>query len=86
MTATAVAARVDASGLTDVGLKRKVNEDHFVIAAASSSSITGGPTGASRRTTASTTSTASYRQSEDQRRPRRAETSKISTVCFCCLA
>ena len=33
MTATAVAARVDASGLSDVGLKRKVNEDHFVIAA-----------------------------------------------------
>lgn len=32
MTATAVAsAAVDASGLTDVGRKRKVNEDHFVI-------------------------------------------------------
>jgi protein phosphatase len=33
MTAIAVGERVDASGLTDVGLKRKVNEDHFVIAA-----------------------------------------------------
>ena len=33
MTASAVGARVDASGLTDVGLKRKLNEDHFVIAA-----------------------------------------------------
>lgn len=32
MTAIAVGARVDASGLTDVGLKRKLNEDHFVIA------------------------------------------------------
>lgn len=32
MTATAVtAARVDASGLTDIGRKRKANEDHFVI-------------------------------------------------------
>jgi protein phosphatase len=32
MTATAVATtRVDASGLTDVGRKRKQNEDHFVI-------------------------------------------------------
>jgi PPM family protein phosphatase len=32
MTATAVASvQVDASGLTDVGRKRKVNEDHFVI-------------------------------------------------------
>ncbi|MGH7579251.1 MAG: PP2C family protein-serine/threonine phosphatase [Gemmatimonadales bacterium] len=32
MTAAAeVAVRVDASGLTDVGRKRKVNEDHFVI-------------------------------------------------------
>ena len=32
MTATAVVeVRVDASGLTDVGRKRKANEDHFVI-------------------------------------------------------
>ena len=32
MTATAVASvQVDASGLTDVGRKRKANEDHFVI-------------------------------------------------------
>ena len=32
MTATAVASvRVDARGLTDVGKRRKVNEDHFVI-------------------------------------------------------
>lgn len=32
MTATPVASvQVDASGLTDVGRKRKVNEDHFVI-------------------------------------------------------
>lgn len=33
MTAAAEAAvRVDAAGLTDVGLRRKTNEDHFVIA------------------------------------------------------
>ena len=32
MTATPVAsAQVDASGLTDVGRRRKANEDHFVI-------------------------------------------------------
>ena len=32
MTATPMASvQVDASGLTDVGRKRKVNEDHFVI-------------------------------------------------------
>ena len=32
MTATAVASvRVDAKGLTDIGKKRKGNEDHFVI-------------------------------------------------------
>ena len=32
MTATAVTSvRVDARGQTDIGLRRKVNEDHFVI-------------------------------------------------------
>ena len=32
MTATATTAmRIDAAGLTDIGLRRKVNEDHFVI-------------------------------------------------------
>jgi protein phosphatase len=38
MTATAAGPRVDASGLTDVGLKRKLNEDHFVIASLQMSS------------------------------------------------
>ena len=34
MTAAAdTAVRLDVSGLTDVGRKRKTNEDHFVVAA-----------------------------------------------------
>ena len=31
MTATAAAVRVDAAGLTDIGLRRRANEDHFAI-------------------------------------------------------
>ena len=31
MTVTAAAVRVDAAGLTDIGLRRRANEDHFAI-------------------------------------------------------